>query len=869
MSPIKTAAFTIVSKNYLPFARTLLSSVRQHHPEWDSYLLLVDEVEGEFNPLEEPFQVCYLSDLDLPDMKKFIFRYTILELNTAVKPWMFSFLFKQKNYDKVIYIDPDIYLYSRLEEVEEALNQGNLLVLTPHLTGFIDDNKKPSELNILQAGTYNLGFLAVARHPETHLFLNWWQRKLEFDCTVDLANGLFVDQKWMDMVPGFFKDVKILHHPGYNVAYWNLNHRHVTSKDSQFFANGERLVFFHFSGVNPMNIEPLSKHQNRFALKSMDAAAAYLVEEYATMVKKFGIESVKGWKYYYGYFKDKVKINDFIRIAYRNNEIIQRICGEDPFVHSEYFLREPVKPEEKDKSIPLITHIMYTLWESRADLKNVFPDIWNRDRLSFCQWFIDSAEREYGFTQEYTEPVLQSLINDRTKFDNQKKHRTEIQSQANSGEWKLKAYRKLYHASLRLKPLFINMIPDSRKPQLKKIKERLQRKAYSVPISVESTSNSQNIYEITTKSELPKGINLIGYSRSETGVGESCRLAANSYTAASIPFGVIDYNFGNPARSSDETWKYKEISEPIYNVNIFHVNADQMPIAYEHLGKKLFEGRYNIGYWHWELPDFPDEWKSSFNLVQEIWAPSQFIVDSISLKSPVPVVRIPHSIHVKYDESIDRNYFRLPKDRFLFLSMYDAYSFQERKNPKAVIKAFKLAFQPGNENVGLVLKVNHSKSNPEELLKLKEMIEGYNNIYILDDTLSREHVNSLLNNIDCFVSLHRSEGFGLGLAETMYLGKPVIGTNWSANVDFMNFNNSCPVDYQLVRLGTDFGPYKSFQSWADPDIEQAALYMKKLYEDNTYYRKIGFEGQKTIRTDFSPQVIGEKARNRLKQLGLL
>ncbi|GJM83642.1 hypothetical protein HMSSN139_61380 [Paenibacillus sp. HMSSN-139] len=143
--------------------------------------------------------------------------------------------------------------------------------------------------------------------------------------------------------------------------------------------------------------------------------------------------------------------------------------------------------------------------------------------------------------------------------------------------------------------------------------------------------------------------------------------------------------------------------------------------------------------------------------------------------------------------------------------MYDVKSYQERKNPEAAINAFKAAFQPDDTNVGLVIKVNCYKSTLNDLEALDVLIANYKNIYLIKETISRNDVNALLGITDCFVSLHRSEGFGLGLAEAMYLGKPVIGTNWSSNTDFMNNKNSCLVDYELIQVGRDQGPYKAYQ----------------------------------------------------------
>src|SRR5262249_18366822 len=153
---------------------TLLDSVRAAHPEWHPYVLLVDKVDGAFDPASERFRLVEAADLPLPNRQQFLFRYTILELNTAVKPWLLHWLFDDQGMDRVVYLDPDIFVYSRLADVEAAFDRGALMVLTPHLTAEIPDRNRPNETDILRAGAYNLGFLGLARHPQLNDFLRWW-----------------------------------------------------------------------------------------------------------------------------------------------------------------------------------------------------------------------------------------------------------------------------------------------------------------------------------------------------------------------------------------------------------------------------------------------------------------------------------------------------------------------------------------------------------------------------------------------------------------------------------------------------------------------------------------------------------------------
>ncbi|MFX3632178.1 MAG: glycosyltransferase family 4 protein [Candidatus Pristimantibacillus sp.] len=390
---------------------------------------------------------------------------------------------------------------------------------------------------------------------------------------------------------------------------------------------------------------------------------------------------------------------------------------------------------------------------------------------------------------------------------------------------------------------------------MQQVKRKLLKSAF--PIEQKSNSVKLHLHGVD-------GINLIGYARAEMGIGESCRIAAKSLTAADLPFGIINFKGTNSARMSDMTWVHKEMPDPVYDVNVFHINAEQMIEIYSHYGNEIFLNRYNIGYWHWELPDFPDRWTESFNLVQEIWAPSTFVAEAIAMKSPVPVVRIPHSIELFITEQRDREFFKLPQEPFLFLTMYDVKSYNQRKNPQASVEAFKKAFQKDDLSIGLVVKVN--SSDAKELKELNGLIGDYSNIYIIKDVLSRNDTNALLQITDCYISLHRSEGFGLGLAEAMYLGKPAIGTNWSSNIDFMNSSNSCLVDYELVQLGETYGPYESYQVWAEPDTMHAASYMKRIVEDIEYRNRIAYNGEQFIKQNFSPKHVGELIRKRLEYI---
>lgn len=370
--------------------------------------------------------------------------------------------------------------------------------------------------------------------------------------------------------------------------------------------------------------------------------------------------------------------------------------------------------------------------------------------------------------------------------------------------------------------------------------------------------------------KLKEGINLVGYFRAVKGISEAARSSAQALDSVKIPYTVNDYEFGIPEWQRINVMPVSQYGDGFeFNTNLIHVNPPQLPYLWSSFKKEDLTSRYNIGVWYWELPELPDEWMPAFGLVDEIWAATQFIFDSVSARAPVPVVKIPPCVSPVYDRQLKRADYNLPAGRFLFLCAYDVLSIQARKNPVGAVDAFKRAFPKDDPSVGLVIKVNNAAENPREIGQLRSYVNGYSNCYVIEDTFDKPRFNSLLNVVDAYISLHRSEGFGLIPAEAMSFGKPVIMTRWSGNLDFMTPNNSCGVDYKLVPVNQQSGPYMPGQFWADPDIDHAAFFMKRLIDDRQYYDEISRRARKTIQDDFSPRKIGQLIKKRMMSIGLM
>jgi glycosyltransferase involved in cell wall biosynthesis len=783
------AACTIISKNYIAFARTLADSFRKFHPDLPFFVLLVDRIDGCFRPDEEKFHLVGLDELNIPDLQEMCFKYTILDLNTAVKPYFLSYLFDNHNIKHLVFLDPDILITENLSHLFDIIRQ-HAIVITPHITVPFADDRYPGDLDILQAGAYNLGFIALSDHDISRRFLGWWSEKVYDGALLAHEKGMHNDQRWVDLVPALFDDVYILKHPGYNVAYWNLHSRRIETKSRKVFVNNEPCYFFHFSGLNPADISNVSKHQDRYTIKDIGAASR-LLEQYRDLVLVNGHSAAKNWPYAFGQFDHGVKIPDIARRIYYTLGTKRKKFG-NPFSAvspTSFFnwLKEPV--DDNWNSGPIVTRLWYELYLIRSDIKAAYPDVLGRDRSAFVSWIINSGRIEHQ-------------IDDR-------------------------------------------LIPES--PQ-------------------NNTHISSNGAQPAIQPK-PFGINVAGYFGSEKGVGEAGRAAVRALQASAVPYvlnNVIDS--GSVNSDSDSDLSGLSSSDNPYSINLIHVNADQIPNFTADRGVSYFSGHYNIGCWFWELSQFPEEWYLSFSSFHELWAPTSFIQDALSRVAPIPIIKMPLALSPAPEllQGMSRRNFGLSAGNFLFLSIFDFASTLERKNPLGLIQAFNKAFGE-KDNVTLVLKVAHSDQYSSESETLKRAC-ATTNVRIMDGIFSRQKLNTLLSFCDCYVSLHRSEGFGFPIAEAMTLGKPVVATAYSGNMDFTTPSNSFLIKYKILEIDRDYGPYRKGCVWAEPDVDHAAEVMRYVYENQSRAESVGQQARQDMVKFYEPRKVGQQIKERLIRL---
>lgn len=937
---MSVAAFTIVAKNYLPFARVLMASLRKWAPDVTPIVILVDHPDGYFDPAREDFDVILSETLPIPNSRWFHFKYGILEVCTAIKPFAFEYIFERYSVDGALYFDPDIEIYNDLTALLAELRDHSVLV-TPHLTAPLEDERRPTDLDILRSGSYNLGFLGVSRRPESAQFLSWWKSRLYDHCVVDMPRGLFVDQRWIDLVPGMFPGVKILRDPGLNVAYWNLSHREVKRTRDGYTVNGEPLRFFHFSGLQPDRPRGLSVHQNRFSLDDIGDARE-LVLQYRGRLYDQGYTECSRWPYAFGAFENGFAIPDVGRpTRFEAASVIARLS--DPFSEEGYkafidLWNQPIQgPDGKPSEI---TRLAYRIYTAREEVQQAMPDVFGGDLVQFLSWVLSDGRKEFNLSDVLTAPIADAVearkrqeaergVRPKTSapvvhekvlralqvggiwLSNEPPVQVEtLNDLIGSGRAKLQLSR-LAAAIYDSRPDLHHFFPDpcgrdsvrfllwfltcgAREYKLSEtliaplkrqwdavvasLNNPLERAWYRLVLQVtarsiglrEAMKSIRGRFRLSPagqggESRVPEpaaaGVNVIGYVRSEMGVGESVRCAIRAARAAQIPVAIRTVDEKGPYRLGDRYVAEEDRDLP-HEISLFYVNADQAEHVERKLGQEFVRGRYNIGFWAWELEEFPDRWLSSFRLFDEIWTPSTFTQSAIARKSPAPVLRTPLAIEVDLAGAATRADFSIPADRFVFLSVFDLLSVPERKNPIGAITAFREAFGDSKTS-HLVLKVLHGGERPRHMAAIAEAAAGLP-VTIIDRTIDRAALNGLLATCDCLLSLHRSEGFGLSIAEAMYLEKPVVVTGYSGNLDFTKPDNSFLVEYDLGRVPKGCDPYEEGRVWAEPRIVHAVEQMRLVASSAEQRAERARRAAEFVRRRLSPAAVGQLMRERLE-----
>jgi glycosyltransferase involved in cell wall biosynthesis len=865
----KTCVCTISSWNNYGFVKVFFDSVEAVDPELTPVWVVADNPQ---NPdpdvatirktLPRRWVMVYVSDLvdhlGGASVEELALRYGVAEFNTAIKPAAFLYLFQKRGMQRALFFDNDIWVMRSLGPLVEKLSKVDF-VFTPHIVEpYPLDGKRQDERNIMLAGQMNLGFCGVANTKRSLQILRWWGERLRYYGFAKPDLGMHFDQNWISMVFSYLDQSEYIIERDsiWNIAYWNLHYTaaHLSrSSDGHYLYDGRRVGFVHFSGMSDFvhyAIESVSPHQNRLKMSDLSPVTRQLFSDYLDRLTANSVNTLRWRHIIYGFptlpdqlkphwneMHDPMNHNDERSVRLRTlaksgfkpvpprNETARMDFDVFPEGIGEYFL-EGVHDQVVDGVAGWLPEVVYQFYNSRVDVQAAYPDVLGKHRLSVLDWFTGTGYQEFNLPVSWAAAV--------------------------------KKARRLNEQKVR----------DTRR--------------------------------------LAFGVNLLGWFAGSFGVAESARLVWSAVSAAGLDKEAIFL----PRRvaSLHTGWDYDSAPNisragDLY-FNIVVANADFSDEWLDRLYPDAdWKRHFNIGYWAWELQDFPMKWAAAAKRFNEIWTPSDFITQAVKntlmMNSvAIPVKTIPFSLtvspEIRREERRRKSYsdpiaaadgmFDIPPHTLSFLVQFDFLSCFQRKNVMAAVYAFRAAFQDvlsksarGTKNVLMVVKVNNAQVMPQfeqELRRLRDATGGYANIRVIHSHFSSASWNALLWKFDVYVSLHRSEGFGLLLLRMMMMGKPVIATNYSGNVDFMVPYIPPAFQFTLVKwsyarvenVGEVFEHVYANSSWADPDVKAAAVAMRKFYdypELLTYYRQ---QVMPVVKEQFSVPNIGNRIVKRLRTL---
>ena len=697
-----------------------------------------------------------------------------MELATAVKPFLLRTMLAN-GMDQVTYLDPDIRVFAPLDDIAE-LAEAHDIVVVPHLEHPLPLDRQLTDIEtvVLDAGVFNLGFIAVGAGATP--FLDWWAGRLARDCIIDPEGGKFVDQRWVNLVPGFFAH-HVLIDPTVNVAWWNLAVRDLQAAPEGYTVEGRPLRFFHFSGYDPNRPHLLSSHAGPAprVLLSNRPALRKICDEYGARLQAAGHGRLTAQPYGLASTRTGLPFDGRMRRLYRDALRGAEDNGEaeppNPFAPDDgaaflEWLREPTVPPGAPAQVSRYLRRLYT---EHRDLRARFPDIDGADGPGFLEWCAGAGRDEEGVPSE--------------------------------------------------------LLPA---PGL-------------APAPVPSAP------------KLRPGVQVSGYFTAEAGVGEAARRVLAAVVHSGLPHSVLTYDKTPSRRGHALT----EVSgdDHAYDINLICVNADQLPSFNHNMGAPFRDGRYMVGLWWWEVNRFPERYRPALDIVNEVWVGSEFVRAAIARTTDKPVLTLPIPVTTPLPTPGTRA--RLGLDGgFLFYFSFDFDSVVQRKNPAAVVEAFRAAFRPGEGPRLLVRSINGDR-HMLELERLRYAASGRDDITVLDGYLDAGAKDGLMCECDCYVSLHRSEGLGLTMAEAMAAGRPVIATAYSGNLEFMTDANSLLVPVRDLRpVGHGSPPYPAEARWADPDLDVAARLMREALEQPGEVARLGERARAEVLERFSIERTG-------------
>ena len=800
---------TIISRSEWAAARALAASVHEHHPDAGFNVLVIDP-NGEAPPANG-MNVTGLVDLELNDAGLLPALLDREELREALAPVLLGRAL-DAGADLALFAHPFTRLYGPLERFLGQAADGGL-ALTPVLTNPIpDDGAEPDRETLESWGAFDPGLIAAGRDDDVRGMLDWWARGATALPQMSSKDPSVQVSWWYDFEPAFpsLEDSSPRHSRVWLDLATGLVPGLEVNRDP-----GCNVAYWNLHGrrfeANGSGFTIDGAPLRSFQFRGFDANRPRLLSA----------------------DQDRVSLADEPGLRL----LCERYAGELES-HGDAELRQfPYGLEWLPDGTQLDERMRRLAREAVARgavTTSIFSELGQRQLFDWL--------REPGFPG--APPVFNRYMLQiyKERGDVQRAiPPTDPQFGERFAEWlEVSAARE-------------ETIPESVRPA--ELKPPAEARARRRAIPSGSLAGPSDTW----------GVNVVGFMRSDFGIAHAGRLAIEALDTGRVP--LIPIHDLSLARFKTERSSFATLGTGAagFPISLLVMNGDHINRFRGEVPPSFFEERYTIAMWFWETDRIPPDWQSSLEVLDELWVASDFVGETVSRDTPLPVTKVGLPVSAPSVAPADRADWGVAEDDFLFLYLFDFGSVGVRKNPIGVVEAFKRAFPPGS-GAKLLLKSSYSVYAENEFTELKLAAADHPDVVIDEGRVATDRKNAILAACDCYVSLHRSEGFGLSQAEAMYLGKPLISTAYGGVLEFASADNSYLVDYEPVEVGHGHSPYGASDHWAEPNVEQAAELMRHVFENRDEALDRAAQAAAEIRSEHSPEAVAGRMDERLTQV---
>ncbi|HEY2282783.1 MAG TPA: glycosyltransferase [Solirubrobacteraceae bacterium] len=831
---------TLATPSTLPQARVLADSLRRHQPDWPHEILFVGR-ERQANSGDEQPQLRSVAEELGVDIERVVASHDEGDLIALLLPRVLR-SYSARGGGPLLHLPPTAWVLGDLAPVQTALATRSVLLVPRMAADIPNDGLLPAREQMERTGRISDTIVGVDGTAAADGFLTWWSGHIErtlgsFDGR--RAGARPEDRPWLarllELAPARFATA-VLDDPGCNLSMWNLHLHSLESTSAGTLVDGRWLLrWLDFPGFRPDRPHQLSAGASRVRI-SRSSALRELCLSYADELQRAGWSAVDRRQDFGRRLAGELVYDDALDALRSRAEALGERYG-DLFAPDEKdaraFSRWLEGPAPAGAGHGVNRYVYYRVARERPDVMRAYPDLDGPDGADYVEWCWVFGHDEVSIPERFMPPEPGSAA-------------VRSLSPARDGEPAQTSGPSASEAAEDLSAEIAESTPAPAVPEP------------NTPVDA-------------TRNGAQPAVRVTGYLSHTLGLGAAGRGYARALEAAGVAVSTASvplHHLELPVELQDGYGRhgFEDVAHDglHHGFEIVAVNADELPSFVARLGEDYFQGP-RIGVWGWETDTIPVRWQRAFALVQEVWVYSRFMAENIGAAAPVPTVALPPPVQAPVEPAPPLRLDAPEDDGFLFLFVFDYLSTIQRKNPVGLIEAFKRAFAPG-EGPRLLLKTINGPLRPLAEEEVLWAAHGRPDIHVIDRSLSGAELNGLMAACDAYVSLHRSEGFGLTMAEAMAIGKPVIGTGYSGNLDFMNAHNSYLVEYELGRVGPDCEIYPPEGTWAQPSVEHAAELMRRVVERPEEAAALGARAREDIARELSPRATGEAMRRRLEEL---